>query len=75
MISFIEFFNGNTLEEEEDDIKVNIKGTEDGEEKNFTATLDSDNEADAEDEAEDKLDDMKDDGSVPDDATIQNLEK
>lgn len=72
MISFKEYFYHDDLTE--DTFTVNITGSEEGESKNYNISVDADNDEDAREIADEKVEDMKNNGSLPSDATIQNLE-
>lgn len=72
MISFKEYFYQDDLTE--DTFTVNITGSEEGEQKNYNISVDADTDEEAREIADEKVEDMKNNGSLPSDATIQNLE-
>ncbi len=72
MISFKEYFYDNGLNE--DTFTVNLTGTEDGEEKNYNFSIEADSDSEAREIADDKIEDMKNNGSLPSDASVQNIE-
>jgi hypothetical protein len=75
MISFKEYFNTVLSEDDSDgSFRVNVVGTEDGEERSYSFSVDADSDDEARTMAEEKLNDMKSNGSAPDDASIQNIE-
>lgn len=72
MISFKEYFYQDDLTE--DTFTVNITGSEEGEQKNYNISVDAETDEEAREIADEKVEDMKNNGSLPSDATIQNLE-
>lgn len=74
MISFKDYFYSSDEQLQEDSFTVNITGTEDGEEKNYNVSVEADSDEEAKEVAGEKIESMKANGSLPDDATIQNIE-
>ena len=74
MESFKEFFYNSMKSITEDKFTINISGTENGEDKVYSISVEANDDSDAMEKAKEKLEDMKDNGSVPSDATIQNIE-
>jgi hypothetical protein len=74
MITFKEFF-GSKLTEQSTSFSINVVGTEDGESKNYTISIEANSEAEAKDKAKDKVAEMIANNSLPSDASIQNLEE
>jgi hypothetical protein len=75
MISFEQYFTGSELTEDSSGFTINIVGTEDGDSKNYTISVEADTEEEAESKAKEKVAEMIDNASLPSDASIQNIEQ